>query len=311
MFSFVPAGLRAPLALAVVWLSFGSAFVATRIGVHGAPPLLFAGFRFVIAGPLLLAWCAWREGGIRVTRRELLEGVAVGATMILCGQGAVTLVATEVGPGVLAVLTSTVPLWTAMLAFLVFRRRVSPLAWGGVVLGFGGVVLLASPSGAGLRLLPTAMVTGGAIAWAAGTLIASRSHLGRRPLLLAAIQMSSGGVLQLVLGGLTGEFGQLHIGSLFPNTVLAFAYLVVVAALIGFPLFTWLATSVDAGLANSQAYVAPVVAMLLGWVVLGDASGPRAIVAAAISLAGVALMVITQARAARVRPEPSELPEAA
>jgi drug/metabolite transporter (DMT)-like permease len=304
------ARLRVPIAVVVVWLTFGSVYIAIRVGVHHAPPLLFSSVRFVIAGVILLAWHAWRHGGLRLTRRELGEGVAIGALMVLSGQGAVSLMSTQLTPGIVAVLTSTVPLWAAALGRVVFGVRVSALAWVGVGLGFVGVVLLAAPTGAGAGIaVPALIVTGGAAAWALGSLVAGRSQVGRRPLVLTGLQLTSGGIMQLVVGCATGELGRLDPSALVPGPALAFVYLLVVSSLIGFPLFSWLAASVDAGLANSQAYVAPVVALLLGWLVLGEGVTPRALIAAGISLAGVALMAVAAARQSRAADR--ELREAA
>jgi drug/metabolite transporter (DMT)-like permease len=298
----------------ILWLSFGSAFVGTRVGVLSVPPFLFAGSRFVIGGALLLLLCAWRSGfRLSLSPREIGEGALLGALIILMGQGSASWASTRLGPGLVAVLVSTMPLWSAVLARLFQGTRLGGLAVGGLVLGFAGVVLLASPTGAGVHLVPVLVLTGGSMAFAVGTLVASGSRLARRPLVMAALQMLTGGTLQLLLGLGIGEPAHLRMAAVLqPDVVEAFVFLLIGACLIGFSVYAWLIAAASPIVVSSQAYAVPVVAILLGWLLLGESINGRILAAAGISLAGVALLVVGQARSrAAARAEEGELAEAA
>ena len=289
-----------PAALLAVWLTFGSAFIGIKVGVTSVPPFLFAGSRFVLAGTLLLAWSAWRAGGPpALGRRDVLAAAAVGAALILGGQGGVTWVSQGMPPGIVAVLVSTVPLWVALLSWVVLHRRIPALGLAGIVVGFAGVAFLASPSGgAGVHLAPAAILLGAAFSWAAGSILASRTLAGRPAAAATGVQLLAGGLLQLAVGAAVGEAGQVRMDHLAGAPALAWAWLLVGPSLIGFPLFTWLLARTPPAVANTQAYAGPVVALALGWLLLGDPVGPRTLAAAAVILAGVALMVTASGRPA-------------
>src|SRR5436190_863055 len=142
------AGLRTPAVLVVVWLLFGSAFVGLKIGVAAVPPFLFSGSRFLAAGAILLAWCAWRSGWrLELRPADVMAAGLVGLGLMGGGQGAASWAAQELSPGILAVLITTVPLWVALLSWLFLHQRPPLPALAGIATGFLGVVFLASPSG--------------------------------------------------------------------------------------------------------------------------------------------------------------------
>jgi drug/metabolite transporter (DMT)-like permease len=289
----LPARARLGIALGVVWITFGSAFVAVKVGVATVPPFLFSGSRFVLVGAALLAWSAWRaHGGLRLSLRDALISAVTGVGLIFAGQGAASWASQYLDPGIVAVLAATVPLWVVLFALAVLRTRPGPVAVVGLVAGFAGVVYLAWPAGSNrVELLPALVVTVGAICWAGGSLLASRSDAARRPLLMTAIQMLAGGTLQLLLGLATGEAGSVHVAQL-GQALPVYLYLIAVPALIGFPVFTWLLANTPPHIANTQSYTAPVVALALGSLLLGEPVTPRTLAAVGVILAGVALIVV-------------------
>ncbi len=290
--SRAPRQVRLSAALVVVWLAFGSAFVALRVGVASVPPFVFSGTRFVLVGTLLLAWSGWRtRGRLDLRRRDLAIAAATGSGMILAGQGAASWSSQYLSPGIVAVLSSTMPIWAALVAWLAFGIRLAALGTVGLVAGFGGVVFLAWPGGgASIGFLAALVTLGGAAGWAAGAVFGSRASLARRPVLMTGLQMLAGGILQAALGLASGETAHLSLHQVVLAAP-AFAYLVVVPALLGFPLFTWLLTNVPVHVANTVAYVAPVVALGLGWLLLSEPVTPRTLAAMAVILAGVGLIV--------------------
>lgn len=263
------------------------------------PPFLFAGARFTLAGLVLLGILAVVRGfRLSLTWRELGEATLIGAGLVGIGQGSLNWATTEVLPGIVAMFIATVPLFAAVLGWALLGSRISALGIAGLAAGLAGTLLLALPSAGGS--LPTGALlamAGGALAWSAASLFAGRSLIGRRPLHLAGLQMLIGGLLQFAIALVLGEPRDFQPTlALEPGVVATFVYLLVASGLLGFVSFSWLLANASAVLANSQAFVAPVVAMLLSWMLLGEPLTPRALIAAGVGLGGVALLVVAQAR---------------
>jgi drug/metabolite transporter (DMT)-like permease len=286
-----------PAALAAVWVTFGGAFVAGKVGVTAVPPFLFAAPRFMIAGMILLGWTAWRSGGLSLTRRELLEAAGVGLLTVAGGQSAAMWGMTSMSSGLVAVLTATMPLWLTLLSLLFLRRGIPKLGLLGLAISFVSACLLASPSGSGIKVLPLVIVVLGTVAWAGGALLGSQSEVARRPLVLSGLQMLVGGAAQLGLAVALGEPAQLHPSAAFTTpVVVAFVFALLGPSLIGFTVYAWLLRNTAPTIANSNAYAAPVVAIFLSWLILSDPVSLRTVGLAAMVLAGVALLIWAQGR---------------
>jgi drug/metabolite transporter (DMT)-like permease len=299
------------VAIPFTWVAFGSAFIALKVGLASAPPFLFSGSRFLVAGAVLLGWIALRTGGrLEMGARDFALAGAAGVGMIFAGQGGATWAIQYLAPGMVAVLSSTMPIWAAVISRLMFGSPLSALAVIGLVAGLGGVAFLAWPAGgAQVAPLPAVITTAGALGWAAGSLIASRSAIGRRPLLLTSFAMLSGGLLQLILGLVMGEGAQLSFARLGASAP-AWIYLVLIPALVGFPVLSWLFSRVQLEVVNTIAYAVPVVALVLGWLLLAERVTGRTLIAVVVILGGVALIVWSARRAEPARVEEPE-PDAA
>jgi drug/metabolite transporter (DMT)-like permease len=289
-----------PAALAVVWVTFGGAFVAGKVGVTAVPPFLFAGPRFLIAGAILLAWTTLRSGGLSLTRRELLEAAGVGLLTIVGGQSAAMWGMTSMSSGLVAVLTATMPLWLTLLSLLFLRRGIPKLGLLGLAISFVAACLLASPSGSGIKVVPLLIVALGTVAWAGGALLGSQSEVARRPLVLSGLQMLVGGAVQLVMAFALREPAQVHWSALTMPVAVAFVFALLGPSLIGFTVYAWLLHNTPPTVANSNAYAAPVVAIFLSWLILSDPVGPRTVGLASMVLAGVALLIWAQGRTHRL-----------
>jgi drug/metabolite transporter (DMT)-like permease len=289
----LPRGAWVVAALPVLWLTQGSTFIALKIGIASVPPFLLSAARFLVVGVLLLGWSAFRSGWrLKVDRQEALLGAVTGVGMILVGQGSASWSSQYLAPGVVAILTSTIPLWAALIGLLAFRTRLGGMLGSfGLVAGFAGVAFLAWPAnGSSIALGPALVVAGGAAGWGAAVVVLSRSGKLRRPLLVTALQALIGGGLQLVVGLAAGEPAHLVPQDLVP-AIPAFVYLVVVASLIGYPLLMWLLSEVPVHVANTGSYVAPVIALGLGWLLLAEPVTPRTVGGVGVILAGVAVVV--------------------
>jgi drug/metabolite transporter (DMT)-like permease len=198
---------------------------------------------------------------------------------------------------VVAVLNSTMPLRGALIGWLAFGARIGVLGAFGLIAGFAGVALLAWPgAGTGIAVGPALFVVAGAACWAAAVVVVTRSGIGRRPIPITALQTLVGGGLQVVVGLATGEAAHVVPQQLFAAAPV-FVYLVVVSSLIGFPLLTWLLSEVPIHVANASSYVAPVIALGLGWLLLSEQVTPRTLEGVGVILAGVALMAWSSRRA--------------
>lgn len=282
------------MALPAAWLVLGSTFVAIKIGVTSAPPFFFSGTRFVVVGVVLLGWETWRSGWrLDMTRREVVLAAATGFAFITIGQSTLTWSSRFLSPGLVAVLISTMPLWAAVLGRLLFGTHVTRTGQLGLAAGFAGVAFLAWPrGGTGIALGPALLVVAGAVAWAISVLVTSRSGILRKVVLTSGIQLLAGGGFQLVIGLVSGE-GREIAGDHLLASLPALLYLIAVPSLIGFPLFNWLLSKLPVHVANTVAYVQPLVALVLGWLVLHEAVTQQTLVGVAVILAGVALMVFS------------------
>jgi drug/metabolite transporter (DMT)-like permease len=274
-----------------VW---GSTYLAIAIAVRTLPPLLSAGLRFLLAGLILGAWLALRHGraALRIDRAQLGGAALVGMLLLAGGNGLVVLAERTVPSGLTALVVASVPLWIVVFR-LIAGDRVAASLIGGVLVGFAGVALLVVPRGASGEVDPLGlvMVVGATISWALGTFASPRLRTPRDPLASTAVQMLAGGALLVVIAVATGEPARADPSTFSTASLLAMAYLVVFGSLVAFSAYTWLLQHASVSVVSTYAYVNPVVAVLLGAVVLSEAVTQSMLVGASIILAAVAFIV--------------------
>jgi drug/metabolite transporter (DMT)-like permease len=294
------------VALGLVYVIWGSTYLAIRFAVQTLPPLTMSGVRFLIAGGALWAWCAFR-GNARVSAAHLRSSLLIGVLLFVCGNGLVVVAEKRVESGLAALLVSTTPLFIVLLPWL-FRgekRPTLPVALG-IVLGLAGVGLLVRPGGGaggtagtgGVDLWGAFLLSGASLTWAAGSLYSRKAKLPSSPLLSTGLQMTVGGSLMLVAGGLFGEFGEIDLAHASRVSLLAFGYLVI-AALVAFTAYLWLLRVAAPALVSTYSYVNPLVAVLLGWALAGEPLTARTAVAGLVIVSGVALITITRTAPAK------------
>lgn len=284
---------RMVAAFAAVYVIWGSTYLAIRIAIESMPPFLMAGSRFVVSGGLLYAWSRARSEQ-RPTPRQWMSAAIVGTLLLMGGNGAVVWAEQSVDSGPVALLVATVPIWMVMLAWL-WQGGARPTARivGGLVLGLAGIALLIGPDalGAGrVSLVGGLVVLFGALSWAAGSVYSRSADLPRSPMLATAMEMLCGGAVLACAGLVTGETARFDPSAVTLNSAVALAYLVVFGSFVGFTSYIWLLTHSTPARAATYAYVNPVVAVLLGWLVVGEPLAVRTVVAAMVVLAAVALI---------------------
>lgn len=294
------------VAMGLVYVIWGSTYLAIRFAVQTLPPLTMSGFRFLLAGGALWAWCALRGGGsagrgARVTAAHWRSSLVIGVLLFLCGNGFVVVAEKRVESGLAALLVSTTPLFMVVLPWLFRgdRRPTLPVVLG-IVLGLAGVGLLVRPGAAagsgGVDLWGAFLLSAASLTWAAGSLYSRKAALPAAPLLSTGLQMSVGGALMLVAGGLLGEFGQVDLAHASTRSLLAFGYLVI-AALVAFTAYLWVLRVAPPALVSTYSYVNPLVAVLLGWAFADEPLTVRTAVAGLVIVAGVALITINRTKA--------------
>jgi drug/metabolite transporter (DMT)-like permease len=302
-------GPRAGLVLAalgVVYVVWGSTYLGIRIMVEEAPPLTSGGVRFFAAGLLLAAVLAAR-GGLRrlaVTRRQLAGSAFLGLMLPMLGNGLVSVGEDRGAPsGVTAVLIAVAPLWIVLFRTL-DGDRPRPLTLLGVLVGFGGLaylVLAGSGGDSDLPVGPALIILFASTCWAIGSYVQPRLWLPKDVFVTAVYEMICGGLIMVVVGLLAGERLSADYSA---RTWGAFAYLVVFGSLLAFTSYVWLLSNAPISLVATYAYVNPVVAVFLGWVVLSEQVTVPILVGGGVVVGAVAIVITAE------RPRRTPLPEA-
>ena len=254
------------LALYVVW---GSTYLAIRFAVETIPPFLMAGFRFLISGAILYIWRRI-AGDPTPTPRQWRAAVIVGLLLLLGGNGLVSWAEQHVASGIAALMVASIPLWMVLLD--AFRPRGTKPDWKivlGLLIGFGGIVLLVSSSGgtssaAGFDLIALAVLLLAALIWSYGSLFSRDADMPESSLLGTGIEMLGGAAGLFVVGTLTGEWGQLHLEDISAASAIGLVYLIVFGSLVGFVSYSWLLRNAPIALVSTYAYVNPLVAIFFG-----------------------------------------------
>jgi drug/metabolite transporter (DMT)-like permease len=265
-----------------------------------------AGARFLVAGPLLYFW-ATRRGDLsdRPTLRHWVSAFLIAAPMLAVGNAAVGWAEQTLDTGTASLIIASVPLWMALLDRVFYAQRLARTIIVGLVVGFGGVGLLVAPGGAhGAGSKAAILLVFSSLAWAAGSLYSRHAALPRRPLVGAAMQMTAGGMLLVIVSAVSGEFGRVHPSSISLESWLGLAYLIVVGSMVGFTAYMWLLRAAPTSLVGTYAYVNPVIAVLLGTLILGEPLTWKTLLGGGIILAAVALIVRAPKPRPAVQPEP-------
>jgi drug/metabolite transporter (DMT)-like permease len=295
------------LALGTIYLVWGSTYLAIRLAIDSIPPLLMASARFLLAGAILYGWARLRPGrepAQRIGPAQWGAAFLVGGALLLVGNGGVSVAERTVPSGVVALLVATVPLWMALFDRLFFGRRLSRRAVVGLVIGFAGVALLLESDGSGsgkIDLFGALVALAAPIGWAAGSVYSQRANLPRRPLMATALEMLAASLLLAIAAAVSGEFAQLHLAHISLTSLIALGYLVAFGSIVAFSAYVWLLRAAPLSLVSTYAYVNPVVAVFLGWLVLSEHVSIQNILAGVVIVASVALIVSGRGRAAPER----------
>ncbi len=300
--------LLAYAALVVVYLVWGSTYLAIRVGVRDLPPLTMAGLRYLSAG-LLLYPLALRTGGPalqrtdRPGRRQWLGAAVVGGLLLVIGNGGLSIAEQSLDSGLAAVLVATVPLWMLLFAWPIDGVRPTRRALAALALGLVGVaVLVGAGSGAG-QVTGVLVVLGAACAWGLGSVLAGHLLLPRRALVAAAIEMVAAGVMLLVIAGVHGDATRVGWSEVSAEGWLALLYLIGPGSVLAFTAYGYALAHLPLSTVSTYAYVNPVVAVVLGVALLGEALTTSEVVGTVLIVASVVVTL----RRRRPTPDAREL----
>jgi drug/metabolite transporter (DMT)-like permease len=285
-------------ALIAVYLIWGSTYLAIRYAVETMPPFLMAAVRFIISGGFLYA--LRRFGGDPAPKAvEWRSATFIGIFLLVGGNGGVVWAEQFVTSSLAALLVATVPLWMVLMdAFRPAGHRPGLPAAGGILIGFGGVVLLIRSIAGGAdttSLSGAAALIFASLAWSIGSLYGRTARLPAAQLLGTAMEMLAGGAALLLVATVVGEWGDLDIARVSRRSALALVYLTVIGS-SAFVAYVWLLRVAPTPLVATYAYVNPLVAVLLGYFLAQEPMTLRTLLAAALIIGSVALVSLPQSR---------------
>jgi drug/metabolite transporter (DMT)-like permease len=278
------------MALLVVWVVWGSTYLAIRVGDRSIPPLVMAGVRYLIAGGLLYPLARFGRGGSRPSRAQW-GGMAIVGTMLLAvGNGGVSYAERTLPSGLAALLVASVPLWMAAADLVINGRRLRPAGWAALVVGLAGIAVLAQPHGRG-SVLPIVIVLIGSLSWGVGSVVAGRLPAPGSPLLGSAMEMLAGGSVLVVAAAVTGEARPFHASG---ESLWALVYLIGPGSLLAMTCYVIALRRLPVSVVSTYAYVNPVVAVSLGSLLLGERLNHATLLGGLIVVASVALLLTSR-----------------
>ena len=301
----VPARWKFLAALWTVYLVWGSTYLAIKVSVRTMPAFLSAGSRFLLAGALLGAILVATGRSLRVTRRELASSALLGLALLTLGVGVVTLAETRIDSSIAAMIAGSVPLQVIVLRTLA-RERVALATRLSVLAGLAGLALIVVPGGEGASsAVGLALMLGASVSWSLGSFFGHRLPLAQDGFVATTWEMLCAGAFLLVLGAATGELGDVDPGAFSLESVAAWLYLAVVGSLVGFTAYAWLLRNAPISKVVTHQYVNPVVAIVLGALLL-DERLTMSVAAGAALIVGSVFVVVRQ----EGRPAPAPVPDA-
>ena len=306
-----PSKLAVLSAFAALYLIWGSTYLGIRFAIETIPPLLMAGTRFLFAGFIMYA-IARLQGAPKSSPAHWRTALIIGACLLLGGNGGVTLAEQYISSGLASVMVATVPIYITLLAWWSgIAPRPTSIVWLGLAGGFAGVAVLlwpalkVSPEESGHPGLGMLILLCSSFVWSAGSIYSRKAKSVSPPLLLAGQQMICGGLLLALAGLLSGEHHRFDASRLSLLSISAFAYLVIIGALVGYTAYIFLLRHCDPAKVATYAYVNPIVAVVLGALFADETLTGRMLLAAGLIIGSVALVITVQQ--AKSKPVPAPL----
>ncbi|WP_379135349.1 EamA family transporter [Paenibacillus sp. sgz500958] len=284
------------IALISLYIFWGGTYLGMKVAIETIPPFIMAGVRFLMAGTILY-FVARIKGDPRPSRLEWRGAGIVGALLLLGGNGVVAWAEQRVPSAIASLLVATVPLWIIMFNWLGgSRKKPNTGVILGVVSGFLGIAVLVLHSGGssdqGMDVVGILALLFASISWSIGSLYSRTAKLPDSPLLSTALQMIVGGILLIVLSLFLEDWSALHLSDISLRSYLAFGYLVLFGAIVGYTAYIWLLKNADPTWVSTYAFVNPMVAVALGWFIAGEQLPANSLISAVLIITAVIVITV-------------------
>ncbi len=283
-------------AFAAVYIFWGSTYLAIKYAIETLPPFLMAGSRFIFAGAILYIWARFSKDYEKPSFKHWRTSFIVGTLLLLGGNGGVVLAQHYISSSLAALLVATEPFWIVLLSWLWLKgTRPNWKVALGLLIGFFGVYLLIggqpdASGSAGGQLLGAFFVMAGAFSWALGSMYGLRATTPKSSALTAGMQMLSGGAVLTFVGFLKGEWTTFNVADVSANSLFAVAYLIIFGSIIGFTAYSWLLKNAQPAMVATYAYVNPIIAVFLGWLIAGESFTAQMLIGATVIVGSVVLI---------------------
>ncbi|GLW09958.1 drug/metabolite exporter YedA [Microtetraspora sp. NBRC 13810] len=296
-------------ALGIVYVVWGSTYLGIRIVIETVPPLLSGSMRFVVAAALLSLVLLVKPGrqAFRMTAKQFWSAALIGVLLLTGGNGMVAVAEQHISSGLAALLVASTPLWLVIFRIAV-RDRPRMLTLAGVLVGFCGVAVLSLTGGGGTSsMVGIVTILVASVSWSIGSFLSAYLPMPANPFAGSVVEMICGGVALGVVGSLLGE--QVNFADISARSWLALAYMILVGSLVGFTSYVWLLGNAPISLVSTYAYVNPVVAVILGALILSEPVTGMMLVSGLIIVIGIVLVVSTERRRPKATPDPDLEPK--
>jgi len=312
-----PSRTALTVAFAVIYVVWGSTYLGIRLAVATLPPFLMAGSRFLVAGGLMVGWLT-ATSGFRASAHQWRDNAVIGTFLLLGGNGLICWAEQVIPSGMTALLVGAQPLLMVLTEWnWPGGHRPTAVTWLGLALGFAGVAWLAAPwenaSAGALPLGGVIAALASCVFWAFGSIYGRHAREPAAPFTASALQMLGGSAALALVALVRGEVTAFSPAAVSARSWLAFGYLTSVGSLVGFSTFVWLMKHSTPARVATYAYVNPIVAVFLGWLVLREPITSRTLIASAVIVTAVAVITVQKTRMAPAlsAPAPATRREAA
>ena len=286
-------------AFAAVYIFWGSTYLAIKYAIETLPPFLMAGSRFVIAGAILMIWARFSADYEKPKAAHWRTSLIVGTLLLLGGNGGVVFAERHISSSLAALLVATEPFWIVLLSWLWLKgARPNLKAVLGIAIGFFGVWLLISGQSANaatansgsMQIFATVAIILAALSWATGSIYGLRSPVPKSSIQTSGMQMFCGGAVLLFVSLIAGEWSNFNITQVSANSWFGLVYLIVFGSLIGFTAYSWLLKNAQPAMVATYAYVNPIIAVFLGWLIAHESFTGQMLLGAGVIVGSVVLI---------------------
>lgn len=284
--------------LLAIYLLWGGTYVGIKLAIVSIPPYFMAGLRFLAAGIIMYVGLHF-TGAQNPSAAQWLRAGLLGILMPFIGNGGIVWAVQLIPSGVAALLVGTVSLWMVILNWLWFdKERPTLMIFWGLAAGFTGVYILVGPgkiiSGDPINPLGIVILIIASLSWALGSLYSRRAELPQSPIMTTAIEMIVGGAAFILVSFFAGEWQELHLQEITAVSIWSLGYLILFGSIIGFTVYAWLIKATSPTLVSTYAFVNPVVAVFLGWLILAEPFNVRISLATLTIVLAVAIITYSQ-----------------